>query len=123
MLAERLQHPHLHRAQAPSAAEHVSDRAGKARDAHVHLHRRTGKTGSNLRGGQRTAGPSPARAPRGPGAAPPGPPRACPPVLTATAFAVTMAPIASQSAGCSAWPRTTRPVSAATTGLTLMKTP
>jgi len=34
-----------------------------------------------------------------------------------------MAAIASQSAGGSAWPSTTRPVSAANTGLTLMNTP
>ena len=34
-----------------------------------------------------------------------------------------MAAIATQSAGGSDWPRTMRPVSAANTGLTLMKTP
>jgi hypothetical protein len=44
-------------------------------------------------------------------------------VPTLTALAVTMAAIASQSADCSDWPSTTRPVSAANTGLTLMKTP
>jgi hypothetical protein len=53
---------------------------------------------------------------------PPGP-RALPPVLTLTALAVTMAATASQSASSSDWPSTTRPVSAANTGLTLMKTP
>jgi hypothetical protein len=36
---------------------------------------------------------------------------------------VTMTAIASQSAGASDWRRTMRPVSAANTGLTLMKTP
>jgi hypothetical protein len=44
-------------------------------------------------------------------------------VLTLTALAVTMAAIASQSSQASDWPRITRPVSAAKTGLTLMKTP
>jgi hypothetical protein len=34
-----------------------------------------------------------------------------------------MTPIASRSAGGSDWPRTSRPVSAANTGFTLMKTP
>ena len=34
-----------------------------------------------------------------------------------------MTAIASQSAGASDWPRTSRPVSAANTGFTLMKTP
>jgi hypothetical protein len=34
-----------------------------------------------------------------------------------------MAAMASQSAICSGWPRMSRPVSAANTGLTLMKTP
>jgi hypothetical protein len=34
-----------------------------------------------------------------------------------------MTPIAIQSAAASAWPRTIRPVSAANTGFTLMKTP
>jgi len=38
-------------------------------------------------------------------------------------LAATIAAIASQSAGGSDWPRTMRPVSAANTGLTLMKTP
>ena len=42
---------------------------------------------------------------------------------TLTALAVTMAAIASQSASPSDWPSTTSPVSAANTGLTLMKTP
>jgi hypothetical protein len=42
---------------------------------------------------------------------------------TLTALAVTMAAIASQSTTASDWPRTTRPVSAAKTGLTLMNTP
>jgi hypothetical protein len=36
---------------------------------------------------------------------------------------VTIAAIASHSAGSSAWPRTTSPASAANTGLTLMNTP
>jgi hypothetical protein len=45
------------------------------------------------------------------------------PAATLTALAATIAAIASQSAGGSDWPRTTRPVSAAKTGLTLMKTP
>ncbi len=49
--------------------------------------------------------------------------RACPPVLTLTALAVTMAATASQSAGSSDWPSTMRPVSAPNTGLMLMKTP
>ena len=44
-------------------------------------------------------------------------------MLTLTALAVTTAAMASQSAGASDWPRTTRPVSAAKTGLTLMNTP
>jgi LysR substrate binding domain-containing protein len=44
-------------------------------------------------------------------------------VRTLTALAVTMAAMASQSANPSDWPSTTRPVSAANTGLTLMKTP
>jgi len=39
------------------------------------------------------------------------------------ALAATIAVIATQSAGGSDWPRTTRPVSAANTGLTLMNTP
>jgi hypothetical protein len=39
------------------------------------------------------------------------------------ALAVTMAAIASQSSQASDWPRTTRPVSAAKTGFTLMNTP
>ena len=39
----------------------------------------------------------------------------------ATALAVTIAAIASQSAPASGWPSRTRPVSAANTGLTLMK--
>src|SRR5262249_56362726 len=42
---------------------------------------------------------------------------------TLTALAVTMAATASQPASPSDWPRTTRPVSTANTGLTLMKTP
>ena len=42
---------------------------------------------------------------------------------TLTALAVTMAAMASQSANPSDWPSTTSPVSAANTGLTLMKTP
>lgn len=46
-----------------------------------------------------------------------------PPVLMLTALAVTMAATASQSASSSDWPSTMRPVSAANTGLTLMKTP
>ena len=45
------------------------------------------------------------------------------PVLTLTALAVTMAPMASHSARPSDWPSTMRPVSAANTGLTLMKAP
>jgi DNA-binding transcriptional LysR family regulator len=45
------------------------------------------------------------------------------PALTLTALAVTMAAIAIQCATASDWPRTTRPVSAANTGLTLMNTP
>jgi hypothetical protein len=40
-------------------------------------------------------------------------------VLRPTALAVIMAAIASQSSQASDWPRTTRPVSAAKTGLTL----
>jgi hypothetical protein len=44
-------------------------------------------------------------------------------VLALTALAVTMAATASQSASSSDWRRTNRPVSAANTGLTLMKTP
>jgi len=39
MLTERLQHPHLHRAQAPAAAEHIPHGAGKVRNTHVHLRR------------------------------------------------------------------------------------
>ncbi len=46
-----------------------------------------------------------------------------PPVLTLTALAATMAAIASQSASSSDWPNTMRPVSAANTGLMLIKTP
>src|SRR5262249_34077268 len=44
-------------------------------------------------------------------------------VWTLTALAVTMAAMADQSANPSDWPSTTRPVSAANTGLMLMKTP
>ena len=46
-----------------------------------------------------------------------------PAVSRLTTLAVTMAAIASQPASPGDWPRTTRPVSAANTGLTLMKTP
>jgi hypothetical protein len=46
-----------------------------------------------------------------------------PPALTLTALAVTMAAMAIQSAACSDWRRTARPISAANTGLTLMNTP
>src|SRR5262249_672458 len=49
--------------------------------------------------------------------------RALPWTPRATALAVTMAAIASHSAGCSDCPRTTRPVSAADTGLAVMKAP
>jgi hypothetical protein len=44
-------------------------------------------------------------------------------VLALTALAVTMAAIANQSATPGDWPSTSRPVSAANSGLTLMKTP
>ena len=36
-LVERLKHPHLHRAQTPAAAEHVSHGTGKVRNSHAHL--------------------------------------------------------------------------------------
>jgi len=47
-------------------------------------------------------------------------PRAPEAVRTLTAFAVTIAPIDSQSAGFSDWRRTMRPIIAAKTGLTLI---
>jgi hypothetical protein len=50
-------------------------------------------------------------------------PRALEAVRTLMAFAATIAPIASQSAGLSDWPRTMRPIIAAKTGLTLIYTP